>query len=213
MCGCNDINAQPGNMGEYGHEGDGGCECAGLTMRGRHWLIFDALDTAHEVRRSLSEAQNFGAQLAFSGGDLNAGRTHFSALGKDLPPNVKLQTLTNNYASINDGKLLLRFAHLYAVGEHPTLSQTVTLDLTTIFGGGYRISDAEEMSLTANQGREEMEQAKFAWKTDTADAASTSPRTPMTKDLQITLRPMEVKTYLVSFTHADADAQSIELVI
>merc|ERR1719440_2705306 len=72
MCGCNDINAQPGNMGEYGHEGDGGCECAGLTMRGRHWLIFDALDTAHEVRRSLSEAQNFGAQLAFSGGDLNA---------------------------------------------------------------------------------------------------------------------------------------------
>jgi len=87
------------------------------------------------------------------------------------------------------------------------------LDLTAIFGGGYRISDAEEMSLTANQGREEMEQAKFAWKTDTADAASTSPRAPMTKDLQITLRPMEVKTYLVSFTHADPDAQSIELVI
>ena len=44
MCGCNDIGAAPGSMGAHGHEGDGGCECAGLTMRGRHWLLFDTVD-------------------------------------------------------------------------------------------------------------------------------------------------------------------------
>ena len=41
MCGCNDIGAAPGDMGAHGHEGDGGCECAGLTVRGVHWLVFD----------------------------------------------------------------------------------------------------------------------------------------------------------------------------
>jgi hypothetical protein len=29
MCGCGDIGADPGNMGAHGHEGDGGCLCAG----------------------------------------------------------------------------------------------------------------------------------------------------------------------------------------
>ena len=53
MCGCNDIGAAPGSMGAHGHEGDGGCECAGLTMRGRHWLIFDTVDAAHAARRTL----------------------------------------------------------------------------------------------------------------------------------------------------------------
>merc|ERR1719197_2468774 len=44
MCGCNDINAQPGQMGAHGHEGDGGCWCAGLTVRGRHWLVWDTVE-------------------------------------------------------------------------------------------------------------------------------------------------------------------------
>merc|ERR1712061_511749 len=148
-------------------------------MRGRYWLVFDTLDSAHEVRRTLSEEQNFGPELAFSNSDLNARQTTFSALMADLPPNVKLQTLTSNYASLNGGKLLFRLAHLYAVGEHSTLSQPVTLDLKTVFGAGYSITDAEEMSLTANQGREEMEQAKFTWTTETVAKEPPFPRTPM----------------------------------
>lgn len=212
MCGCNDINAQPGQMGAHGHEGDGGCECAGLTMRGRHWLVFDTLDAAHAARRALSEEQNFPLDLAFMGtstGDLNAQRPVFSALARDLPPNVKLQTLTSNYASSNGGKMLFRLAHLYGVGEHSTLSQPVTLDLKAIFGSGYSITDAQEMSLTANQGREETEKAKFAWKTETTSVEAASGWTPMSKDLTVTLRPMEVKTYFVTFQRA----QSLSLLV
>merc|ERR1711933_67766 len=98
-----------------------------------------------------------------------------------------------------------RLSHLYepgGVGGESKLSQPVTLDLKAIFGAGYSITDAEEMSLTANQGREEMEQAKFAWKTETATREAPFARTPMSSDLKVTLRPMEVKTYLVTFQRA-----------
>lgn len=66
MCGCNDINAEPGHMGENGHEGDGGCQCAGLTMRGKHWIIFDTIERTHEVRRLVSENLQYPATLAFN---------------------------------------------------------------------------------------------------------------------------------------------------
>merc|ERR1719473_2206172 len=65
MCGCNDINAAPGQMGQHGHEGDGGCECAGLTVRGRHWIVLDTVEKAHELRRQAVEQLSFPATLAF----------------------------------------------------------------------------------------------------------------------------------------------------
>ncbi|MEC8564995.1 MAG: hypothetical protein VXY90_14095, partial [Pseudomonadota bacterium] len=46
-----------------------------------------------------------------------AGAAAFSAVSEALPPNVKLVTLTNNYAGIHEGKLLLRLSHLYEAGE------------------------------------------------------------------------------------------------
>ena len=67
MCGCNDIGADPGKMGAHGHEGDGGCVCAGLTVRGKHWLIFDGIADAHAARRKLSEDLNFPPLVALTG--------------------------------------------------------------------------------------------------------------------------------------------------
>ena len=46
---------------------------------------------------------------------------------------VKLTTLTNNYATLFEGKLMLRLAHLYAVDEHPTLSKPATISLAAVF--------------------------------------------------------------------------------
>ena len=87
--------------------------------------------------------------------------TTFSAVSSALPPNVKLVTLTSNYASFNDGQWLLRLSHLYEAGEHPTLAQPVTLNLQEVFGkAGLKISGAVETSLTANRNKDEMEAAK-----------------------------------------------------
>merc|ERR1719387_3328765 len=143
MCGCNDIGATPGSMGAHGHEGDGGCECAGLTMRGKHWLVFDKLPEAHQTRRELAETINFPSTLAFTPGKMPS--KEFSALSTELPKNVKLVTLTNNYAEHNDGKLLLRLSHLYEAGEHPALATPVTVDLSKVFNEpNLRITDAVE---------------------------------------------------------------------
>jgi alpha-mannosidase len=203
MCGCNDINAAPGTMGAHGKEGDGGCECAGLTMRGRHWIIFDSVERTNAARRRLSERLNFPATLAFSAPNAvpKASATK-QTIAEALPDNVKLMTLTNNYEDINDGKMLLRLSHLYSVGEHPTLSQPATVSLASVFAkAGLTIATAEEVSLTANQPIQEMDANKYVWKTETDSGSSIKRKYLDPKDptLTVSLRPMELKTYLVTF--------------
>ena len=135
MCGCNDIGAKPGQMGAHGHEGDGGCTCAGLTMRGSHLLIFDKTVAANGLRRQVEDRLNFKPTLAFGAAPKVAGGDLFNAsfLGAELPANIKIHTLTSNYAEINNGAILLRLAHMYSVGEHPTLSQPATVSLAEVF--------------------------------------------------------------------------------
>jgi len=209
MCGCNDINAEPGQMGQHGHEGDGGCVCAGLTMRGRHLLIFDTLENVRAERRRLSEALNFPPLLGFT--DAPPPKTApTSFLNAALPPNVKLVTLTNNYADFHQGKLLLRLSHLYAVGEHPTLSLPVDVDLSTVFAKeGLRISGAEETTVTGSKQLAAGSTGGHVWTTHAAtpaaaaemakiDAHAYAARVPFTYP-KLTLRPMEVRTFLATF--------------
>mmetsp|Transcript_59280 Transcript_59280/g.162642 ORF Transcript_59280/g.162642 Transcript_59280/m.162642 type:complete len:809 (-) Transcript_59280:378-2804(-) len=212
MCGCNDIGAAPGQMGAHGHEGDGGCECAGLTMRGRHWIVFDTIDAAHAARRTLSEQLNFPPLLAFSPHAPKAAPALPSAVTAALPPNVKLVTLTSNYADHNDGALLLRLSHLYQVGEHPTLAQPVTIDLQEVFGGaGLKIASAIETTLSANQPIAKWEASKHDWSAQSraantavqaqldATAKAAFVERPRFAFPKVTLRPMDVRTFLAKF--------------
>jgi alpha-mannosidase len=210
MCGCNDIGADPGKMGAHGHEGDGGCECAGLTMRGRHWLIFGPIQEVHKSRRVLSETINFPATLAFHKPSTQnvLDRTSYSAVSAALPANVKLVTLTSNYAESNDGAFLLRLSHLYEAGEHDTLAQPVNVNLQEVFGqAGLKIASAIETTLSGNQPLAVVEARKHRWKTRTANQAvadqmaqckSFDERVPFTFP-EVTIRPMEVRTFMAKF--------------
>jgi len=169
-------------------------------MRGRHWIVMGSTDYVHAARRNLAERMNFGATVVFASSDANfSGGENFSAFAVDLPPNVKLQTLTSNYASVDEGQVLLRLSHLYAVNEHSNLSLPVTVDLTTIFRSPWRIKKAQEMSLTANQLKSEMKKQVYQWKPQ--DSNGTVPSAlewiPLSANLLATLMPMEVKTFLV----------------
>jgi hypothetical protein len=62
---------------------------------------------------------------------LSKFNTTYIPLQKPLPPNVRLETLKTRF----DGEVLLRLAHLYAVGEDATYSQPVTVDLRDMFVG------------------------------------------------------------------------------
>lgn len=212
MCGCNDIGAVPGKMGAHGHEGDGGCECAGLTMRGRHLLVFDKIETVHAERRVLSEQLNFPPLLSFVDADVMDTNAKLpspvSALDSELPPNVKLVSLTSNYASFHDGGLLLRLSHLYAVGEHPQLSQPVEIDLTKIFGKtGLKIVSATETTVSASRPLDGA--PRHQWQTHTTNeaaarqlaatsAAAFEEKTPFAFP-KLVLRPMEVRTFIAKF--------------
>ena len=204
MCGCNDIHANPGAMGQHGHEGDGGCVCDGLTMRGRHWLVLDTVENANSVRRQAIEDLNFAPTLAFAPAAAVAGakRASWSAISKLLPENVKLMTLTNNYQAISDGAVFLRLAHLYSVGEHPTLSQPATVSLKALFAeAGLTITSAEAWSLTGNTPQAKLDAQYYDWKegkvTGNPGRVKFDPNDPT---LSVTLRPMELRTFFVKFS-------------
>lgn len=202
MCGCGDANAAPGAMGEHGAEGDGGCVCAGLTIRGKHWLVFGKKNDVNAYRRQASEKLNFPATLAFSKQKLAPKTPSATMLTAALPENVKLMTVTNNYANINDGAHLIRLAHLYQVGEHPTLAEPVNVSLATLFEGR-PITAAQEVTLGANQDMAAFQAKKMVWNTKyihhdkRLDAFDRVAFDPASADLSVTLRPMEVRTFLV----------------
>ena len=124
-----------------------------------------------------------------------------------LPPNIKLMTISSNYAKWNDGQLILRFAHLYSVDEHATLSKPVTFSLAKIFSkAGLKVSAASETMLTANQPRKSWEAKKKVWGTVEVVDRGVSPnpqdvRTWLDEgdaSLTVTMNAMEVKTFLVT---------------
>mmetsp|Transcript_24894 Transcript_24894/g.45105 ORF Transcript_24894/g.45105 Transcript_24894/m.45105 type:complete len:1133 (-) Transcript_24894:53-3451(-) len=214
MCGCNDINAAPGKMGAHGHEGDGGCWCEGLTVRGRHWILFDEIQEVRAERRIAQEELNFPATLAFTSQSMVSGNPVFSAIQTALPRNVRLMTITDNYADFNEGRTLLRFAHIYSVGEHPELSQPATFSLASLFAASrLRMKSAVAMALTGNQLQEEMDAKKFPWKTHDLTGGKVTAQLesngkpflkrfafdPSDPKLTVTLRPMEIRTFFVTF--------------
>jgi alpha-mannosidase len=212
MCGCGDIGATPGQMGAHGHEGDGGCECAGLTMRGKHIIIFDTISAAHANRRLATENLQYPATLAFNlETTVVPSRPAFSAISKNLPANVKLMTLTNNYAEIFDGGLMLRVAHIFAVDEHPVWSKAANVSLGAVFAKeGLKIKTVEEMALTGNQPLAAMDAEKIAWPTHDPTNGNMwhtsenvhDQRVLMDKadpTFTVTLRPMELRTLIVTF--------------
>lgn len=195
-------------MGEFGHEGDGGCMSEGLTMRGRHWLIFDTIKSVHSIRRKLSESLNFPPLLTFTNEGLSKYGSLFSAVSAALPDNVKLVTLTSNYASYNDGQYLLRLSHLYEANEHPTLSLPVKVNLENIFAqSGMKVIEAHETTLTGNRDWQQYQHSKHKWKTKYANAEteeyfenvkkhSYEKQIPFSYPT-VTLRPMDVRTFLI----------------
>ena len=202
MCGCNDINASPGSMGAHGHEGDGGCACQGLTVRGRHLLVFDEVQKARALRRRLAEEIQQPPALAFAPLGTPFQRPSQTILAEPLPPNVKLVTLTSNYADAHDGQWLLRLAHIYEAGETTLddLAQPVTIDLSRYFRApGLVITSAVETTLTANAPPAD----RLAWKTapvsvEADEDVSFTQRTEFAYP-SLTLRPMEVRTFLARF--------------
>ena len=130
-----------------------GWKGSGLVVRGTHRFGLDPTAIAAAARRSATQDVSlFGPLFTFAStaGETpqawaSSHRTTFSGLAAPLPPNVHLLTAQ----STGPGKLLVRLAHLYAVGEDPVLSGNVTVALGGLFQG-LAVVGADEMTLPAS---------------------------------------------------------------
>ena len=216
MCGCGDINAPPGQMGAHGHLGDGGCNCVGLAIRGKHFLVLDDVAEVRKTRRLLSNRMAGFPQLAFFENGFLANITSASVMSPILnpafavPPNIHLLTFCSNY----ENGTLVRFSHSFEKDEHDALSKTVSFPLRSVFKA--KIKSAKEYSLSGNQPIEQLleRQKQRVWVTQLPSAEAEEPSMVSTPasvfsqiksalrggdDLVVTLQPMDVRTYWVKF--------------
>uniref|UniRef100_A0A8C2PZI1 Alpha-mannosidase n=1 Tax=Cyprinus carpio TaxID=7962 RepID=A0A8C2PZI1_CYPCA len=159
----------------------------GLVARGRLLLTFTPPDTAADVHRPLAQGMVLQPLLSFQDGTPSANtKLEFSGLQTDLPPAVHLLTLSQ----WDEDTVLIRLEHQYQAKESKTHSQPVTVNLQKLFST-LDVLGASEMSLGANQWKEDMD--RLQWNTSKPLPLSAKDPSPW----EVTLNPMEIRTFLL----------------
>ncbi|XP_021663062.2 probable alpha-mannosidase At5g13980 isoform X2 [Hevea brasiliensis] len=147
-------------------------QCKGLIIQGKYYFRIDPLGEGAKWRRSFGQEIYSPLLLAFAEEELD------------------------------DGKVLLRLAHLYQIGEDKDLSVMTSVELKKLFHGK-KIHKVAEMSLSANQQRTEMEKKRLVWKAEGLErqeaVARGGPVDPA--ELVVELAPMEIRTFVIDFDH------------
>ncbi|XP_074275155.1 putative alpha-mannosidase At5g13980 [Silene latifolia] len=178
-------------------------KCIGLTVQGKLYFRIDPLGEGAKWRRSFGQQIYSPFLLAFSEQDddkwQNSHEPSFTAIDPSytFPENVALITLQE----LADGKVLVRLAHLYEVGEDKELSSMANVELKRLFPTK-KIGKVTETSLSANQERTEMVKKRLVWKSEGASAKEHKvvrggPIDPA--QLVVQLAPMEIRTLLIEF--------------
>ncbi|KAL0014657.1 hypothetical protein SO802_001726 [Lithocarpus litseifolius] len=178
-------------------------KCTGLTIQGKFYFRFDPLGEGAKWRRTFGQEIYSPLLLAFAEQDGDNGMSShvasFSGIDSSysLPDNVALITLQE----LDDGKVLLRLAHLYEIGEDKNLSVMTSVELKKLFPGK-KIGKVTETNLSANQERTEMEKKRLVWKVEGSSREENKvvrggPVDPA--KLVVELAPMEIRTFVIDF--------------
>ncbi|XP_074275158.1 alpha-mannosidase At3g26720-like isoform X2 [Silene latifolia] len=176
-------------------------ECKGLTIKGKYFVRIDRTGEGARWRRTFGQEIYSPLILAFAEQDNDDwSSSHvpvFSGItaSYSLPDNVAIITLQE----LDNGKVLLRLAHLYETGEDKDLSAMANVELKKLFPNK-TVTKVTEMNLSANQERVEMERKRLVWKAEDSSDKETQvsrggPVNPV--DLLVELGPMEIRTFLV----------------
>jgi len=164
------------------------------TIRALEWTVFDKIETSANKFRPASLLLNnpliplFGPPSSVSSWR-NTYKTLWSTLNNQLPPNVHLLTLRQQ----NNGSVLFRLQHIYAINEDAQLSTNVTVDVSTLFSD-FTLTSITETSLTANQPLSSVN--RLHW--NTATTSSYNYHTTPLRDTAVTLAPREIRTFLIT---------------
>ncbi|WVZ05250.1 hypothetical protein V8G54_018596 [Vigna mungo] len=177
-------------------------KCEGLTIQGKLYLRIDNKGEGATWRRTVGQELYSPLLLAFTEQDgdnwLQFATSTFSGIDSSysLPNNVALLTLQE----FKNGKVLVRLAHLYEIGEDNNYSVMASVELKKLFPDK-KINKVTEMSLSANQERAEMEKRKLNWKvegsTEEPKVVRGGPVDPI--NLVVELAPMEIRTFFIDF--------------
>jgi hypothetical protein len=117
----------------------------------------------------------------------------FTPMLQSLPPNVELLSLQ----TLPSGLTIFRLHHLFALGESPTYSQPVSVNLAKLFSP-FVIAAIQETQLTAVQPIQQFQRNQWF---SQAGVVPTVPQfNPVSIDqLVVTLQPMQTRTFLVQF--------------
>ena len=96
--------------------------------------------------------------------------------------------------SISEKRVLMRFEHIYAKGEDPSLSRPVTITLNGLFAE-FEIVDFTELNLAANQYASEKRQLN--WKTNSYEGARNENKCiqRVGSKVVVVLGPMQICTF------------------
>lgn len=186
-------------------------KCAGLTVVGKLYLRVDPIGEGAKWRRTTGQEIYSPFLLAFSeqdgNGYLSSHVTTFSAIDPSysLPDNVAMLTLQE----LDNGKVLIRLAHLYEVGEDKDLSVMTSVELKKLFPSK-KIAKVTEMSLSANQERSEMEKKRLVWKVEGDSSSNASSKVLRggaidPEKLVVELAPMEIRTLFIKFAESHGE--------
>ncbi|CAM8896888.1 unnamed protein product [Rhodiola kirilowii] len=177
-------------------------KCEGLTVQGKFYLRIDPLREGAKWRRIFGQEIYSPLLLAFAEQDkniwMNSHVHSFSGIDPsyNFPNNVAVVTLQE----LENGKVLLRLAHLFEVDEDKDYSTMATVELKKLFLKK-KISMVTETGLSANQERSTMEKNKLSWKVEgPAEKTKVVRGGPINPDeLIVELYPMEIRTFLIDF--------------
>ncbi|XP_062151729.1 alpha-mannosidase At3g26720-like isoform X2 [Alnus glutinosa] len=179
-------------------------KCEGLTIQGKFYLRIDQVGEGAKWRRTVGQEIYSPLLLAFTEQDgnnwISSHVPTFSAIDPSyaLPNNIAVITLQE----LENGKVLLRLAHLYEIGEDKDYSVMASVELKKLFPNK-KISKVTEMSLSANQERAEMEKKRLTWKVEgPAEEPKVVRGGPVDPaKLVVELAPMEIRSFFINFDY------------
>ena len=187
----------------------------GLVVRGKHFLIIESPQSSALSHRVASQHIYLQPLATYSLPQLSyvdyssTYRQTWSGLTSDLPLNIHLLTLDQ----INTKEYLIRVEHYFELNEDDTYSGAVTFDLQKIFDTQGTVTSITEMTLGGNLPLNDMN--RLVWTTVDQQSSKNNARSKIliliclkvcltcleeisVEDLNIVLKPMEIRTFRVT---------------
>ena len=167
----------------------------GLVVTGKHRLYFGERQAAIDNVRVAQQRLYYPLLPVFAPTSSVAAPSKGSGsfLQKALPPNVELMSLHKLF----DGRTLLRLAHSFAVGESDRWSDSVDVDLSTLFT--QPIQSIEQVTLTANAPYKTGVKESDGLVLSGAERERAEAMRAGLRDTSITIYPMQIVAFALSF--------------